>query len=73
MKSKDLDGARRKSLKELEEMVIKLEGDKIKEISNKMSAKSKNLNVRIRGQKEVATVNRKKFIEQVAKEIKEKK
>ncbi|OGY44825.1 MAG: threonine--tRNA ligase [Candidatus Buchananbacteria bacterium RIFCSPHIGHO2_01_FULL_39_14] len=36
-------------------------------------AKSKNLNVRIRGQKEVATVNRKKFIEQVAKEIKEKK
>ena len=35
-------------------------------------AKSKNLNVRIRGQKEVETIDRKKFIERIKKEIKEK-
>ena len=36
-------------------------------------AKSKDLNIRIRGQKEVETINRKKFIERVVQEIKEKK
>ena len=56
MKSKDLDGVRKKSLKELEEMVIKLEGDKIKEISNKMSAKSKNLKVARNLRKEIAQI-----------------
>lgn len=36
-------------------------------------AKSKDLNVRVRGQKEVETINRKKFIEHVVEEIKGKK
>jgi len=36
-------------------------------------AKGKNLNVRVRGQKEVETIERKKFVERILKEIKDKK
>ena len=54
MKIKDLEGVRKKTPKELEEMLIQLESAKMKAVSEKLAGKGKNLKVTRNLRKDIA-------------------